>query len=91
MVLADDLCRFLSIPGEKIKFKIALHDIRIGPDRKLEFQHAIQCHPALCDFVSIFIDEWPNDTDEFPKPLCRYQEYCDTHTIKEGSSCEVKP
>ena len=72
MVVADTLSRYSPEDTSEIPLDISLNHIYINPEKKRDYQLAIQDDPLLCALADVIIAGWPDSIKDVPKALRPY-------------------
>ena len=84
MVVADTLSRYSPEDTLEIILDISVNHIYITPDKKQDYQLAIQDDPLLCALADMIIAGWPDNVEDVPKALRPYHGQCDSLTVEDG-------
>ena len=84
MLVADALARYSPMAGPEVALNIAIHDVHITPEKKLEFQRTIQDDPLLHTLADTIVAGWPEDIKDIPKALHPYHNHHEVMTVEDG-------
>ena len=84
MVVADTLSRYSPEDTSEILLDISLNHVYIDPEKKQDYQLAIQDDPLLRALAEIILAGWPDNIEDVPKALRPYHGQRDSLTIEDG-------
>ena len=84
MVVADTLSRYSPEDTSEILLDISLNHVYINPEKKWDYQLAIQDDPLLHALADIILAGWPDNIKDVPKALRPYHGQCDSLTVEDG-------